>query len=62
MGPANTNRARWSVLGAVSAALAATACCTVPLLLVSAGVGGAWMSGLTAMVEYRPLFIALAIT
>lgn len=47
--------------GALGAAVAASACCTVPLLLVSMGVGGAWVSTLTALESYRPLFIALAL-
>ncbi|MEZ4698475.1 MAG: mercuric transporter MerT family protein [Rhodothermales bacterium] len=47
--------------GALGAAVAASACCTVPLLLVSLGVGGAWVSTLTAFESYRPLFIALAL-
>ena len=50
----------WGVIGAIGAATVASACCIVPLLLVSLGVGGAWMSYLTALVPYRPLFIVLA--
>lgn len=51
----------WTIFGAVGAAVAASACCTVPLILVSLGVGGAWMSRLTALEPYRPLFIGLAV-
>lgn len=58
---ARPNANRWSIFGAVGAAVAASACCTVPLLLVSLGVGGAWMSSLTALEPYRPLFIVLAV-
>lgn len=50
----------WDIVGALGAATVASACCIVPLLLVSLGIGGAWMSYLTALVPYRPLFIALA--
>lgn len=61
MGTPNANKSGWSTFGAVGAAVAASACCTAPLLLVSLGVGGAWMSTLTALEPYRPLFIALAV-
>ena len=53
--------ARWGVAAAIGAAVAASACCTVPLLLVSLGVGGAWVGSLTAFEPYRPLFVALAV-
>ena len=53
--------ARWGLAAAIGAAIAASACCTVPLLLVSLGVGGAWVGSLTAFEPYRPLFVALAV-
>ena len=53
--------ARWGLAAAIGAAVAASACCTVPLLLVSLGVGGAWVGSLTAFEPYRPLFVALAV-
>lgn len=57
----HTNRTNWSLAGAVGAAIAASACCTISLLLVSLGIGGAWVSSLTALEPYRPFFIALAL-
>ena len=51
----------WDIVGALGAATVASVCCVVPLLLVSLGIGGAWMSYLTALVPYRPVFIVLAI-
>lgn len=57
----HTNRTNWSLVGAVGAAIAASACCTIPLMLVSLGIGGAWISSLTALEPYRPFFIALAV-
>ena len=51
----------WTVAGAVGAAIAASACCTIPLLLVSAGFGGAWVSTLTAFEPWRPVFILSAV-
>lgn len=53
--------ARWGLAAAIGAAVAASACCTVPLLLVSLGVGGAWVGSLTAFEPYRPFFVALAV-
>jgi mercuric ion transport protein len=47
--------------GAVSA-LAASTCCIAPLALVSVGVSGAWIGGLTALAPYQPLFVAVAVT
>lgn len=43
------------------AALLASACCLGPLVLVSIGLGGAWISNLTALEPYRPLFIGVAL-
>lgn len=54
----NTNRSMSAALGA---AALASACCTIPLALVSLGVGGAWISGLTALEPYRWIFTALAV-
>lgn len=44
----------------LAAGLLASSCCLVPLLLVSAGIGGAWMSRLTALSPYQPLFLGMA--
>jgi mercuric transport protein len=46
---------------ALTAALAASACCTVPLVLVSFGVGGAWVGSLTTLAPYRWIFVTLAL-
>ncbi len=51
----------WSVSVAVGAAVAASACCTIPLALVSLGVGGAWIGTLTALEPYRWLFVTIAV-
>lgn len=39
-------------------ALAASACCLLPLGLTLAGVSGAWMANLRALAPYQPIFIA----
>ena len=45
--------------GGVAAVLTGT-CCVVPLLLVSVGAGGAWLSYLRALEPYRWIFIGVA--
>ena len=54
-------KARLGLLAALGAAVAASACCTVPLLLVALGVGGAWVGTLAALEPLRPLFVGLAL-
>ena len=46
---------------ALGAAIAASACCTIPLVLVSLGVGGAWIGSLTALAPYRWFFVNLTV-
>lgn len=53
--------AKSTLIGGGLAALAASACCLGPLVLVSVGVGGAWVSTLTKLEPFRPLFIGLAL-
>jgi mercuric ion transport protein len=43
------------------AALLASACCLGPLVLLSLGIGGAWIANLTALEPYRPYFLAAAV-
>jgi mercuric ion transport protein len=43
------------------AALLAGVCCVVPFVLVSVGLGGAWLANLQAFAPYRPLFIGVAV-
>jgi len=50
-----------TLLAGVLAALGATACCFGPLLLVSIGLGGAWVSSLRALEAYQPLFVLLTL-
>jgi mercuric ion transport protein len=52
---------RYSLAGAVLAALAASLCCVGPLLLLALGVGGAWASSLRVLEPYRPILIALTL-
>lgn len=47
-------------IGGLAAILAST-CCLGPLVLVTLGVGGAWVGNLTVLEPYRPIFIAAAL-
>jgi len=58
--PTDTD-ANWSLIAALVAALGASACCTIPLALVSAGIGGTWIGSLTALAPYRWIFVTLAV-
>jgi mercuric ion transport protein len=51
----------WSLGVGVGAAVAASACCTIPLALVSLGICGAWISWLTALAPYRWIFVTFAL-
>lgn len=53
--------AKSTLIGGGLAALAASACCLGPLVLVSVGIGGAWISTLTKLEPLRPLFIGVAL-
>lgn len=43
------------------AAILASSCCLGPLILVTLGFSGAWISDLTALEPYRPFFITAAL-
>lgn len=51
----------WSAIGALLAAVAASACCVLPLVLLGLGVGGAWAGSLSALEPYRPIFAAVTL-
>ncbi|BAO44899.1 mercuric transporter MerT family protein [Thiolapillus brandeum] len=57
--PTTNNKA--TLLGAVLGAIGASLCCVAPLVLVSLGIGGAWISYLTALEPYRPIFIGITL-
>jgi mercuric ion transport protein len=52
---------RWALLTSAAAAIGASLCCVVPLVLVSLGISGAWLASLTALEPYRPLFAMAAL-
>jgi len=49
------------LIGGVLAAIAASLCCIGPLVLVMLGMGGAWVSSLSAMEPFRPYLLGIAI-
>jgi len=50
-----------ALVAGVLAAFGATACCFGPLLLVTLGLSGAWVSSLRALEAYQPLFALLTL-
>ena len=53
--------AKGSLVAGILAAIGASVCCVGPLLLLALGIGGAWISNLTALEPYRPIFIGLTL-
>ncbi len=47
-----------SLVAGALAAIGASVCCVVPLVLLMMGIGGAWIASLTALEPLRPWFIA----
>ena len=48
-------------VGGILAALAAASCCVVPFALFTLGISGAWISNLTALEPYQPIFAAITL-
>lgn len=53
--------AKGAMIGGVLASIGASACCVGPLLLLSLGIGGAWIGTLTRLEPYRPVFMVLVL-
>ncbi len=49
-----------TLISSVLAGIGASLCCVAPLVLLSLGIGGAWMTTLTAFEPVRPVFMGLA--
>jgi mercuric ion transport protein len=45
----------------VLAAIVGSLCCVAPLALLTLGISGAWISQLTALEPYRPIFIVATV-
>lgn len=50
-----------SILGGLAAAIGASACCAGPLVLLLLGISGSWISHLTLLDPYRPIFIFVVV-
>ena len=50
-----------SLYAGVLSAVGASTCCVLPLALVSAGLGGAWIAQLRALERFSPVFIGIAV-
>ncbi len=57
----NSSTSNRSLLLAIVAGIGASACCFGPLLLLSLGIGGAWVGNLTAMEPYSRYFTAITL-
>lgn len=56
---AANHRRTWLAAGGLIGAILASACCVVPLALVTLGVSGAWIGNLTVLEPYKP-YVAVA--
>lgn len=56
-----TRRAGLISAGGILAALGAASCCVIPFALFTLGIGGAWISNLTALEPYQPIFAAVTL-
>lgn len=55
----SSRRAGLISVGGILAALGAASCCVVPFALFTLGISGAWISNLTALEPYQPIFAAV---
>jgi len=58
--PPVPRRAGLAAVGGIAGAMAASACCILPLVLFSLGAGGVWVGRLAALSPYQPYFIGFA--
>lgn len=57
----SSGRAGLVSVGGILAALGTGACCVAPFVLFMLGISGAWISNLTALNPYQPIFIAVTV-
>src|SRR5260370_27941335 len=55
----STRKAGLASVGGILAALGAASCCVIPFALFTLGISGAWISNLTTLEPYQPLFAAV---
>ena len=54
-------KTKGALFAGLLAGLTASACCAGPLILLTLGVSGSWISNLSALEPFRPAFIILAV-
>lgn len=52
---------RFLVAGGLLAALGASACCVLPFVVLTLGVGGAWMGNISWLAPYEKIFVGAAV-
>jgi mercuric ion transport protein len=50
-----------TLIASVLAGIGASLCCVAPLVLLSLGLGGAWVANLTTFEPVRPVFLGLTL-
>lgn len=53
--------AKQSLLAGALAAIGASACCALPLVLLMLGIGGTWVAQLTKLEPLRPIFVLITL-
>lgn len=61
LSPSSPPTGRGALFAGGLAAILASTCCLGPLILLSLGISGAWISNLTLLEPYRPIFIGAAL-
>ncbi len=60
--PADKSSSRaWLAVAGLAAAIGASSCCVLPLVLFALGVSGAWIGNVTVLAPYQPYFIVAAV-
>ncbi|GAC1563963.1 MAG: hypothetical protein NVS2B5_29750 [Beijerinckiaceae bacterium] len=55
----SSRKAGLASMGGILAALGAASCCVLPFALFTLGISGVWISNLTALEPYQPIFAAI---
>ncbi len=61
MSETSTQSGRRPMIAAVIAGIGASLCCVGPLVLLTLGIGGSWISTLTELEPIRPVFIGITL-
>ncbi len=60
--PADKSSGRvWLVVAGLAAAIGASSCCVLPLMLFALGASGAWIGNVTVLAPYQPYFVVAAV-